>query len=196
MKGKEIEEKSFEIIEERLKNFPSPEREVIKRIVHTTADFSLADLVVFHNDPVHKGIEAIKSNKRIFTDVRMVQAGITRYKGEVKCLIDTEEVKSFSESSGKTRAASAFQLARGELDGAIIAIGNAPTALLEVCSLIEDGISPSLVVGTPVGFVSAEESKERILQYDVPSIVVRGKRGGSNIAAAIINALIILSEKE
>jgi precorrin-8X/cobalt-precorrin-8 methylmutase len=193
MKGREIEEESFNIIEKKLEGYPYPEREIIKRIVHATADFSFTNRVVFQGDPIPKGVNAIRAGRTIFTDVNMVKAGITGYNGKVKCFIDGEEVKSYAESSGKTRAASAFRLFKEEFLGAIVAVGNAPTALFEVCSLIEEGVTPALVVAAPVGFVGAKESKEKILELNVPAIVVRGRRGGSGIAAAIVNALIGLS---
>jgi precorrin-8X/cobalt-precorrin-8 methylmutase len=196
MKGKEIEKKSFDIIERRLENFSYPEKEVVKRIVHATADFSFTRRTVFHRGPIKSGVEAIKSGKEIFTDVNMVKAGITGYEGRVKCFIDNDDVKSFAKTSGRTRAASAFHLFREDLHNAVIAIGNAPTALFEVCSLVEDGLMPALVVAAPVGFVGAKESKEKILHYDVPAIVVKGRRGGSSIAAAIVNSLIKLSEEK
>lgn len=196
MKGKEIEKESFRIIERKLKKFPSPEKEVIKRIIHATADFSFARSVVFHREPIKKGIEAIRSKRDIFTDVNMVKAGITAYNGDVKCFIDKGDVKSFAKSSGKTRAASAFRMFRKDLDNSIIAVGNAPTAIFELCTLIEEGIRPALVVAAPVGFVGAKESKEKILQHDIPAIVVKGRRGSSSIAAAIVNSLVKLSEEK
>jgi precorrin-8X/cobalt-precorrin-8 methylmutase len=142
---------------------------------------------------VERGIEAIRSRKPIITDVNMVKAGITKYGGKVKCFIDRDEVYTLSKNSDKTRAASAFLLFKEELKGNIVAIGNAPTALSELCSIIEEGMTPALVVAAPVGFVGAKEAKEEILNYDIPSIVVGGRRGGSSIAAAVVNALIKLS---
>ncbi|MDI6654483.1 MAG: precorrin-8X methylmutase [Candidatus Hydrothermarchaeota archaeon] len=198
--GLKIEEQSFKIIEKKLGSFPVLEREVIKRAIHATADFELAELIVFNRDAVERGVEALKSGKNVITDVNMVKAGINskalkKYGSEVKCFISEEEVYSLSESSGKTRASSAFRLFKHELQGSIAAIGNAPTALFELCKLIEEGIKPSLVVAVPVGFVGAKEAKEKILGYALPSIVVRGNKGGSTVAAAVVNALIKLADK-
>ncbi|MFH1774643.1 MAG: precorrin-8X methylmutase [Methanobacteriota archaeon] len=191
---------SFKIIEKELGNFPFPEREVIKRAIHATADFEFAELIVFNRDAVKRGVEALKSGKNVITDVNMVKAGINsralkKYGSEVKCFIDYEEVYTSAENSCKTRASSAFRLFKHELQGSIVAVGNAPTALFELCKLIEEGIKPSLVVAVPVGFVGAKEAKEKILGYALPSIVVRGNKGGSTVAAAVVNALIKLADK-
>ncbi|MEE8401725.1 MAG: precorrin-8X methylmutase [Candidatus Hydrothermarchaeaceae archaeon] len=194
MNAKEIEEESFKIIEEQM-NCTSPEKAVIRRIIHATADFTYADRTVFKNDAIRRGIDAIKSKNPIITDVSMVKAGISRYDGEVKCLINEKEVHKLAENSNGTRAASAFHVFKGDLENAIVAIGNAPSALFELCALIDEGIRPSLIVAAPVGFVGAKESKEKSLTYDVPCIAVRGEKGGSSIAVAIINALILLSEE-
>lgn len=198
--GLKIEEQSFKIIESELGNFPFPQREVVKRVVHATADFGFAELLVFKNSAVGAGIEAIRAGKKIITDVEMVKAGINskalkKYGGEVKCFIDSKEVHASAEDSGKTRARCAFRLFKNELRGSIVAVGNAPTALFEVCKLIDEGIKPSLVVAVPVGFVGAKEAKEKIWGYALPSIVVRGNKGGSTVAVAIVNALIKLADK-
>lgn len=194
MNAKEIEEESFRIIEEQM-NCTSPEKAVIRRIIHATADFTYADRTVFKNDAIRRGIDAIKSKNPIITDVTMVKAGISRYCGEVKCLINETKVHKLAENSNGTRAASAFRFFKDDLENAIVAIGNAPSALFEICTLIDEGIRPSLIVAAPVGFVGAKESKEEILKYDVPCIAVRGEKGGSSIAVAIINALILLSKE-
>jgi len=198
--GLRIEEQSFKIIEKKLGSFPVPEREVIKRAIHATADFELAELIVFNRDAVERGVEALKSGKNVITDVNMVKAGINskalkKYGSEVKCFIDYEEVYTSAENSCKTRASSAFRLFKHELQGSIVAVGNAPTALFEVCKLVEEGVRPSLVVAVPVGFVGAKEAKEKILGCALPSIVVRGNKGGSTVAVAIVNALIKLADK-
>jgi precorrin-8X/cobalt-precorrin-8 methylmutase len=197
LEGEEIERESFRIIGERVM-VPPPERDVVLRVIHATADFDYADLLVFHRGPVEAGIRAIRDGCDILTDVTMVQAGINkkgleRFGGEVKCFVGEEEVQAFAEEEGITRSRAAFRLRQEEVEGNIVAIGNAPTALFEVSSLIRAGCRPRLVVGVPVGFVGAAESKEEILQHDVPGIVVRGRKGGSTIAVSIINALIQLA---
>ncbi len=198
--GLKIEEQSFRMIEKKLGNFPFPQREVVKRVVHATADFGFAELLVFKSSAIERGIEAIRAGKKIITDVEMVKAGINskalkKHGGEVKCFIDNKEVHVSAENSGKTRASSAFRLFKKELHGSIVAIGNAPTALFELCKLIDEGIKPSLVVAVPIGFVGAKKAKEKILRCDVPSIVLKGNKGGSTVAAAIVNALIKLADK-
>ncbi len=198
--GLKIEEQSFRIIENKLKDIPFPQREVIKRVIHATADFEFKELVVFNNNVIERGIEAVRAGKNVITDVKMVKAGINsealkKYGSEVKCFINDKEVYTSAKDSGKTRASCAFRLFKQELRGSIVAVGNAPTALFELCELIEEGVKPSLVVAAPVGFIGAKEAKEKILCCDVPSITVRGNRGGSTIAAAIVNALIKLADK-
>lgn len=194
MNPKEIEEESFRIIDVHL-DHPHPERAVIRRVIHATADFAFADLIVFKGGAIQNGVDAIKYGAPIITDVNMLKAGISRYNGEVKCFIGDPKVREFAENSDMTRAASAFHIYKEDLQNAIVVIGNAPTALFELCSLLGEGIKPSLVVAAPVGFVGAKESKEEILKYDVPCIAVRGRRGGSSVAAAIVNSLIKLSEE-
>lgn len=195
-----IEEQSFKIIESKLGSLSSPEREIVKRVIHATADFEFKELIVFNNNVIERGIEAVRAGKNVITDVKMVKAGINsealkKYGSEVKCFINDKEVYTSAKDSGKTRASCAFRLLKQELRGSIVAVGNAPTALFELCELIEEGIKPSLVVAAPVGFIGAKEAKEKILCCDVPSITVRGNRGGSTIAAAMVNALIKLADK-
>lgn len=169
-------------------------------MIHSTADFEFADLLVFKNDPVKRCIDAIRTGRTIVTDVNMVKAGINsraieKYGSVVECFISDEAVRIQAENAGITRARSAFRLNADKLDGSIIVIGNAPTALFELCDLITSrGISPEAVIAVPVGFVGAKESKEQIMGLDVlvPVIVSRGVKGGSTVAAAIVNAIIKL----
>ncbi len=200
--GDRIERKSFSIIEDRI-SVPYPERDVVTRVIHSSADFDFADILVFKGDPVKKCVGAIKQGRDVITDVNMVRAGINsgaieRYGGTVKCFIKDDGVRRLAESEGLTRARSAFRLNADELNGSITVIGNAPTALFELCDLIEKGTRPAVVIGVPVGFVGAAESKEQILGLDVPvpMIVSRGVKGGSTVAAAIVNALVKLTEKD
>lgn len=196
-----IEETSMGIIEENLPallELPKGEREIIKRIVHTTGDFDIASIIKIHPDAVDRGTHALKSGKPIFTDVRMLESGINKNRLEALgvqtvCRINEPLIVEEAKKTGKTRAMTALNMAAGELDGSIIAIGNAPTALFELCDLYAQGkLKPALVVGTPVGFVGAKESKEVLVESGLPYITVTGTRGGSTIAVAAINALLRL----
>jgi len=198
-----IEARSFEIIEELVGKTPGyrelapEERAVVCRVVHTTGDLEMASSVRMGPGAVLTGIRALKKGTRIFADVKMVQVGINvsrlaKLGGEVYCLIDDPAVVREAERQGITRAAAAVQAACPE--GQVVAIGNAPTALSALCDLVERGhIQPALVVGTPVGFVGAAEAKERLVNQDVPWITTCGTRGGSAVAAAVVNALILLA---
>jgi precorrin-8X/cobalt-precorrin-8 methylmutase len=194
--GEEIEKKSFRIIMERL-SLPYPERDIAVRVVHATADYSFADLLVFRNDPIREGIAAIREGRDIITDVNMVKAGISRriqdYGGRVRCFVSDEDTVRYAAERGITRARACMRLHAGELNGSIVVVGNSPTALLELAELIRQGTRPALVVAAPVGFVKARESKEEVLGLHVPCIAVRGDRGGTPAAVAITNALIRLA---
>jgi precorrin-8X/cobalt-precorrin-8 methylmutase len=194
-----IEDTSMEIIEAHLpmlRELPPGERNIIKRIVHTTGDPAIAELIKIHPDAVEAGLQAFRSGRPVFTDVQMLRAGINPIKlgqfgVETMCLIKDPEVVEEAKRTGKTRAMVAMAKAAPQLDGGIIAIGNAPTALFELCAMIKKGeIRPALVVGTPVGFVGAKESKEVLVETPVPYITVVGTRGGSTIAVAALNALL------
>lgn len=194
-----IEDTSMEIIETHLpmlKQLPEGERNIIKRIVHTTGDPDIAALIKIHPAAVEAGLQAFKAGRPVFTDVQMLKAGISsvklqQYGVETMCLIKDPEVVAEAQKTGKTRAMVAMAKAAPLLEGGIIAIGNAPTALFELCAMIRKGeIRPALVVGTPVGFVGAKESKEVLVETPVPYITVVGTRGGSTIAVAALNALL------
>lgn len=196
--GKRIEDVSFDFIESKLA-LPYPEREVAKRVVHATADFSFADALVFHGDAVNAGVSAIRKGVDVVTDVRMVAVGVNseglmRFGGMVKCFIDDANTRALASETGMTRSRAAFRTHAKEIHGNIAAVGNAPTALMELCRLVGEGIRPALVVASPVGFVGAKDAKKRILEYDIPSIAIRGERGGSPVAASVVNALISLAE--
>ncbi len=200
---REIELKSFEIIEGILKDkgLASPEKDVVVRVVHATADPDFADGIVFSEGAVRAGVNALRAGCGIVTDVSMLLAGIVGSlpdgPARVSCLVSDPDAAALSRGNGITRSAAAMRKASslGRLDGAIVAVGNAPTALYEVIRLIrEEGIRPALVVGTPVGFVGAAEAKEALLGLSgTPFITNRGRKGGTPVAAAIINALIRLS---
>lgn len=199
-KPMEIEEKSFEIIKEGMSNFNFSESElkIVKRTIHTTGDFDYQNIVVFKNEADKAGIEAIKSGGLIVTDTKMAYSGInkaalSKANFRIECFIDNEEVKNIAKEKGITRSMAAIEMAAREgVD--IFVIGNAPTALFRIGELIKEGkLNPKLIIGVPVGFVGAAESKEYIREFDVPSITTRGTKGGSNVAAAIVNALLYMA---
>lgn len=190
-----IEDRSMEIIENCLNNedIPLSRKPVIKRVVHTTGDFDFLRNMVFHDKAMSEGLKAIREKKIIYTDVTMVQAGVNkRFGHDVRCVLNEPEVASKAEAEGLTRAAYGIKALGRNLDGNVVAIGNAPTALIALVDMIKsENVRPSLVIGIPVGFVNAKESKEYLTTTrDVPFITNRGQKGGSTVAVAIINALI------
>lgn len=197
-KPMDIEARSFAIITELLGNKAlNPENAlVIKRAIHTTADFDYADNLVFSPHAVTLGIEALKHGCDIVTDTQMAKAGINknilaRLGGQVHCFMSDEDVAQEARARGVTRATVSMERAANLPKPCIFAIGNAPTALIQLHDLIIAGkLNPALVIGVPVGFVNVVESKEMILPLEIPYIVARGRKGGSNVAAAICNALL------
>lgn len=200
-----IAAESFAIIRqglvERGTTLALPLAAVVERIIHTTADFEFVELVQASPGAVEAGVDALQAGCAVIADVHMVRVGIgaTRLAGlggSLHCLIDDQEVTERARATGTTRGAQSMRLAaeRGLLDGSIVAIGNAPTALDEVVRLIEQGARPALVVGVPVGFVGAAESKAALAEVTtVPWLVTTGRKGGSTIAVATINALLRLA---
>lgn len=194
----DIEKRSFEIITELLgEKQLDPENEpVIKRAIHTTADFDYADNLVFSPHAVQRGMEALRGGCDIVTDTQMAKAGINktilgRLGGQVHCFMSDEDVAREAKARGVTRAIVSMERAAKLPKPCIFAIGNAPTALICIRKLIDAGkLTPALIVGVPVGFVNVVESKELILELDTPHIVARGRKGGSNVAAAICNAML------
>ncbi len=197
----EIEEESFRRIEAAvpLDHFDVYEREVAKRIIHASGDLALAERIAFAEDAALAGVEALRRGETILTDVMMVRSGVSaRLAGElgvdVKCAISSEDTAEEAKRSGSTRCAAGMRLCAEGLNGGVIAVGNSPTALLEVCELVRKGdANPSLVIGMPVGFVGARESKELLLSIGVPAVTIRGTRGGSALAAAAVNAMLRLA---
>lgn len=197
IKPEEIEKRSFELIEAELKTEPDPElKPIIKRVIHTTADFEYEKSLCFSKDAVKIATAAIKSGAGIVTDTNMAKAGINkkslaRFGGEVFCFMADEEVAVKAKEKGRTRAGICMEKA-AKLDKKLIfAIGNAPTALISLYELIKKGkVKPELIIGVPVGFVNVVEAKELIMQTEIPYIIARGRKGGSNVAAAICNALL------
>ncbi|MGN0710951.1 MAG: precorrin-8X methylmutase [Anaerovoracaceae bacterium] len=194
----DIEKRSFEIISGEIGDVElDPLQEpIIKRAIHTSADFDYLTNLVFSEGAVEKAMEAVKKGATIVTDTRMAWSGINKaavekFGGKVVCFMADEDVKEAAKKNGTTRAVASMQKAASIEGPVIFAIGNAPTALVALYEMIEEGkIKPDLIVGVPVGFVNVVESKELIMQADVPYIVARGRKGGSNIAAAICNAVL------
>ena len=201
----EIEKRSLEIITEELggRTFPEGRSQVIKRVIHTTADFEYADSLVFSEGAVEKALEALREGCTIVTDTNMGKAGVNKKSlekmgGEVLCFMADGDVALKAKEEGTTRAAASMDKAAGLGRDCIFAVGNAPTALVRLYELIQEGkIHPKLIIGVPVGFVNVVQSKEMILTLkDTPYIVARGRKGGSNVAAAICNALIYQVKRE
>ena len=198
IKPMDIEKRSFEIITETLGDTKlDPENElVIKRVIHTSADFDYVQNLVFSEHAVQKGIEALRGGCDIVTDTQMARSGINKtilgkLGGEVHCFMSDEDVAAEAKARGVTRAVVSMERAAKLPKPCIFAIGNAPTALISLHEQMERGLlKPALVIGVPVGFVNVVESKELIISSDVPHIVARGRKGGSNVAAAICNAML------
>lgn len=203
-KPQEIEGRSFQIIADELGEHPFTAEQfpVVQRVIHATADFELGRSLSFHPDAVRAGIKAIRAGKPIIADVQMVQVGINKQRlrkfgSDVRVYISDDDVVEEAKRLGTTRAIVSMRKAVAEAEGGIFAIGNAPTALLElICLMREEKAKPGLIVGVPVGFVSAAESKEALSKLHVPFITNRGRKGGSPAAVAIVNALALLAERE
>lgn len=195
----EIEKRSMEIIESELPHPIDPAlAPIIKRCVHTAADFDYVDNLCFSDGVLEKALAAIQKGAFIITDTTMAKSGINKtelakYGGEAHCFIADEDVRASAKANGSTRAVAAMEKAAALDKPLIFAIGNAPTALVKLYEMIEEGrLKPELIIGVPVGFVNVVQSKELIMTADVPYIVARGRKGGSNIAAAICNALMYI----
>ena len=200
----DIEKRSFEIIAEELSSMGislDPEQDpVIRRAIHSSADFDYAKTLHFSQDAVRIARNLIARGADIITDTNMALTGINKkrlaaYEGQVRCYMAEESVADEAKERGLTRAAVSMEHAAGDITEsgtrAIFAVGNAPTALITLRKLYDDGIfRPDFVIGVPVGFVNVTEAKELILETDIPCIINRGRKGGSNIAAAIVNALL------
>ena len=204
VKPKEIETRSFEIITQELgdtKLVPGTEL-IVKRCIHTSADFDYAQNLCFSDGAVEKALAAVKNGACIVTDTQMAKAGINKkalakYGGEVYCFMSDEDVAAAAKAQGSTRAAASMEKAAALGKPLIFAIGNAPTALIKLYELIQEKkISPYCIIGVPVGFVNVVQSKEMIMETQVPYIVAKGRKGGSNIAACICNALLYMIDNE
>lgn len=197
----EIELRSFEIIRHELGDTPIPSEQepILKRVIHTTADFDYVRNLYFSETAVQAGLNALRSGAHIVTDTRMAEAGInktalSKLGGAVHCFMADADVAAAAKERNITRAAVSMEKACALNVPLIIAVGNAPTALLRLHELIQAGcISPLLVIGAPVGFVHVVESKEIMKNAGVPCIIAEGRKGGSTVAAAICNALLYMS---
>ncbi len=194
----EIEKRSFEIISQELGQIElDPLIEpVLKRVIHTTADFEYVENLKFSQDAVKKGMDALRNGAVIITDTQMARSGINKKTleelgGEALCYMADDDVAADAKANGTTRATASMNKAAKLERPVIFAIGNAPTALVRLYELIkEEKLKPELIIGVPVGFVNVVESKELIMELDIPYIVAQGRKGGSNVAAAICNAML------
>lgn len=201
---KKIQERSFEIIAKYIKDLKltSAQKQVVRRIIHATAEPRYAREIMFHPQAMAKALAAIERGANIIVDAAMVEAGINKkllsgFGGKVICLINDSEVIRKAEQLKTTRAILAMRESTALMNEAIVVIGNAPTALFEVCRLIQEfKIKPALVVGLPVGFVGAKESKEKLRSLKIPHITNQSRKGGSAAAASCVNALLILAQEE
>jgi precorrin-8X/cobalt-precorrin-8 methylmutase len=198
-KGQSIEDQSMEIIEREIGAHPyvGYEWQIVRRVIHSTADFDFArqNQIIFHKDAVRAGLEALKSGKNIVVDVNGItgllnKQNLADFKNNVICDISNPEVVKEATRLNKTRAQTAMRIRSDDMNGGLVVIGNAPTALLEVIQMVrEKAAKPGLIIGMPVGFVSAAESKEELQSLDIPYITNKGRKGGTPSAAAIVNAL-------
>jgi precorrin-8X/cobalt-precorrin-8 methylmutase len=201
--GRSIEEGSFAVIDAEIgvHDFPPAEWQVVRRVIHATADFEFRHLMAFSPDAVEQGVSALESGCPVIVDVKMIAVGLNEarlasYGCRVHSFISDEDVIERAKANDSTRAIESIRKAHalGLLSGSVIAIGNAPTALLEVVRLAsETGVRPALVIGVPVGFISAAESKDALVASGLPSIAARGRKGGSPVAVAVVHALLGLS---
>lgn len=200
-KPMEIEQRSMEIIAPHLEGLTltDDEKKVCSRIIHASGDVAYAPIIKIHPEAIDAIKSAIKRGANIFTDVEMVRRGInlrtlSRFGGEIFCKVADDDVREFAKAQGITRSMAAMRIFDKRLDGQLIAIGNAPTALFEVLRLVrEENIKPAAIIGVPVGFVGAAKSKaELIAQNEIPYIAVEGTKGGSSIAVAAVNAILYM----
>jgi len=206
MKPEEIEETSFGIIDAEAGDhgWPRDEWQIVRRAIHTSADFEYAQSMVLSDEVVEKAVAAFKSGAGIVTDTNMALSGIskprlTQLGCSLSCHVADHDVTEEAKSHGVTRSITAMRKAIANTDNRIFVIGNAPTALFELLRLVESGaVHPALIIGLPVGFVGAEESKNALASgtHDIPFITNIGRKGGSNVAAAVVNALAILATRQ
>ena len=198
-KGQSIEDESMQIIENEIgsHSYNKQEWPIVRRVIHSTADFDFArdNKIIFQKDAIKNGLEALKNGSSIVVDVNGIIGLLNKqnpkdFGNNVICNISEPSIMEAAKEAGKTRAQMSMRIAKEDMNGGIVVVGNAPTALLEVMEMIREGITkPALVIGIPVGFVSAVESKDELSNTEIPFITNQGRKGGSPCAAAIVNAL-------
>lgn len=201
MKPHEIEAKSFAIIDAEAgpHNFAPDEWQIVRRMIHTTADFEYMQMVRISNNALAAGINAIRNGCTVITDTNMAKTGIRKdllasFGGRCECLMADPQVAEQAKERGVTRARVAVEKAAHMMENGIYVVGNAPTALLHLLDMIKNKeADPALVVGLPVGFVNAAESKAALIETNIPYISNVGRKGGSNVAASVINALALIA---
>ena len=201
MKPDEIENLSFQIIEQEIgaHNLPNEQWLIVRRMIHTSADFEYKEMVRFHPAAIQAGLDAICSAKKIITDTNMARVGIRKkeldqFGTSTACFMTDPRVDSLAKASGTTRARVAVDIAVEDMKDGIYVVGNAPTALMRLIELVkEQKARPALIIGLPVGFVNAAESKAALIELDYPYISNVGRKGGSNVAASVVNALAIMA---
>ena len=203
--GHEIEVESFRIIDSEMGEhcYPPDQWEIVRRVIHTTGDFDFANWMRFHPKAIESAVAALHRGCRIYTDTRMIHAGLSPWRlswfaNDAVTPVLQPESQQWAEKAGTTRSVAAFRHYGAQFNGGIVAVGNAPTALLETVRLVrEEGVRPALIIGVPVGFVQAAESKQELWEIEAqPSIVVLGRKGGSSIAVAILHALLELANRK
>jgi len=206
-KGQSIEDASMRIIEDEIGTHQYNQKEwsIVRRVIHSTADFDFADKnkIIFHKDAIENGMNALKNGCSIVVDVNGVIGGLNKqnlkdFKNNIVCNISNPEIMELAKKEGKTRSQVSMRVAKSDIDGGIVAIGNAPTALQEIIQMVKEGIvKPALIIGIPVGFICAAESKGELSKLeDTPFITNIGRKGGSSSASAIINAIFKLIRAE
>ena len=205
-KGQSIEDASMQIIEDEIGTHRYSEREwpIVRRVIHSTADFDFAgkNKIVFHKDSIRSAMDALRNGCSITVDVNGVIGGLNKqnlrdFGNNIVCNISSPEIMELAKERGETRSQVSMRVATSDIDGGVVAIGNAPTALMEVIQMVKEGaVKPALIIGIPVGFISAAESKEELSKVTVPFITNIGRKGGSSSASAIINAIFKLIRAE
>lgn len=206
-KGQSIEDASMQMIEDEIGTHDYNEKEwpIVRRIIHSTADFDFAgkNKIIFHKDAIESGMNALRNGCSIVVDVNGVIGGLNKqnprdFGNNIICNISNPEIMELAKKEGKTRSQVSMRVAKSDIDGGVVVIGNAPTALLEVIHMVKEGIvNPALIIGIPVGFICAAESKEELSKLnEVPFITNLGRKGGSSSASAIINAIFKLIRAE
>jgi len=201
-KGQSIEDASMQMIEDEIGTHQYNEKEwpIVRRVIHSTADFDFAgkNKIIFHKDAIESAMNALRNGCSIIVDVNGVIGGLNKqnpkdFGNNIVCNISNPEIMELAKKEGKTRSQVSMRAAISDIDGGIVAIGNAPTALMEIIQMVKEGIvKPALIIGIPVGFINAAESKEELSKLEAPFITNIGRKGGSSSASAIVNAIFKL----